>query len=186
MARRTTAPSEIRELDAEQSVGAGSTVKLIDEKIPANSTAIVTGLGQGFGAAGTFVSTILWSILINGAGAESWHRFYLQRGSFTEPANPQIHLPPGARVTVLLENGSGGAVDAQALLRLNISVKVGVRAGDIVAAQSGDDGSDTGEAGTVSTTPISGGGGSTVTRDSEGELEGADNGNGGTGGPLVE
>lgn len=184
MSSRVTAPSEILELDAEQNVGAGVTAKLIDRKIPANSTAVITGFGQAFGAAGAFGNTILWSILINGAGAESWHRFYLQRGSFTEPANPQIHLPPGARVSVLLVNGSGGAVDARALLRLNIAVRAGVRAGDIVAAQSGDEASDPGDTGTTTTGTTGGGGGGTVIS-SEGDRP-EENGDGGSTGPLVE
>jgi len=155
MSERFTAPQEIRDEPGEVAVGAGATGKVVEIVMPAGADGIITGFGHDFGAAGAFGSTILWSIQINGAGADQWTRFYLQRGTFSEPVNPQVYIPPGGRASVEVVNGTVAGINARARLRVNVTTKRGVRAADILQEQGGS-GSGTGGG---SSPPAGGGGG---------------------------
>lgn len=169
MTSRFIAPREIRDESAEVNVGAGAQAKIVEIRLPAGSDGNITGFGQAFGTAGAFGSSILWTIEINGAGADQWTRFFLQRGSFTEPVNPQIYIPPGGRATVRVVNDTVAAVDARARLRVNVETKRGVPAGQIIQDQSGSGtsgGSSPPASGGGTTGGTSGGGGSTPSRPS--------------------
>jgi hypothetical protein len=168
METRFISPEERIDDAQEVNILVGAVANILDIKIGNNATGVITGFGQGFGTLGAFAATITWSVLLNDGAFDGWSNFFLQRGSLTEPVNPQLFIPPNGRVRVQVFNGSAGAIDAQAMLRINIHARPGVRAGDSFPQGGGGGGNGGGSSPPTGRPPIGGGGG----RGGGGEYEG--------------